>query len=67
MNKAELVYTKEVAGTTYWRPSWWALDENGQAVSGPRSSRREAQMSLASVNRKVRSGEYAPRPLYTAY
>ncbi len=67
MRKANIVYTREVGGTTYVEPAWWALDDDGYGIAGPCNDKRSVQMQLAGINRLVKSGWWAARPLYTGY
>ena len=66
MLKANLVYTRQEGNILYAMPQWKALDEDGHALTST-DTKRESQMVLAWINRQVKSGRYASRPLYTGY
>lgn len=67
MKKATLRFTTTVNSTVYVTPSWWAFDDYGFAIAGGYTTKRALLSGLAEINRRVKSGLYSRREMYTGY
>ena len=56
------VFTNLIGNTRYAEPSWWRVDNDNNALAGPRTSKRKLAESVAGINSLIKSGEYLDRP-----